>query len=131
MAHMAAGGGLITSGAHYSYRQGPDGRSFAVAGEVGISTAKGQTPQDTLARARQIQAAALAPSDPSGQDYAVAAAAAQMALQAQSELASNRAEALSDSSSNAPHWHGSAARTYRDIAQTSLRPQSPNLNLQA
>lgn len=129
---MAAGGGLITSGAHYSYRQGPDGRSFAVAGEVGISTAKGQTPQDTLARARQIQAAALAPSDPSGQDYAVAAAAAQMALQAQSELASSsRAEALSDSSSNAPHRHGSAARTYRDIAQTSLRPQSPNLNLQA
>ena len=86
-AHMAAGAGLVTSGAHYTTVRGPDGHSYAVAGEVGIDTSQGRTPQDTLLRAQQIQAAALAPAQPSGQDQAVAAAAAQMALQARIEIA--------------------------------------------
>ena len=45
MAHMAAGGGMITSGASYTYERGPDGQSYAVAGEVGIDTSPGKTPQ--------------------------------------------------------------------------------------
>lgn len=122
MAHMAAGAGLITSGARYTYRRGPDGRSFAVGGEVGISVAKGQTPQATLARARQIEAAALAPADPSAQDHAVAASAAHMALQAQVELARQQtedkkdAEADPDGGRETPSGDASAAsRAYRDI----------------
>ncbi|MCL1860196.1 MAG: hypothetical protein FWG52_01500, partial [Proteobacteria bacterium] len=70
-AHMAAGGSLVTSGASFSYETGPDGQRYAVAGEVGIDTSKGRTPEETLARADQIRAAALAPADPSGQDRAV------------------------------------------------------------
>lgn len=84
-AHMSAGGGLITSGAHYTYETGPDGKRYAVGGEVGISLAKGSTPQDTMARAQQIRAAALAPAQPSGQDLAVAAKASQMEMQARME----------------------------------------------
>ncbi len=86
-AHMAAAGGLVTSGASYTYQRGPDGARYAIGGEVGIDTSPGRTPQETLDRATQIQAAALAPAEPSGQDLAVAAKAQQMALQARIEMA--------------------------------------------
>jgi hypothetical protein len=91
-AHMAVGGNLVTSGASYSYETGPDGQRYAVAGEVGISMSKGRTPEETLVRAGQIRAAALAPSDPSPQDRAVAAAAAQMAAAARVEIAQANVE---------------------------------------
>lgn len=84
-AHMAAGAGLVTSSASFTYQKGPDGVNYAIGGEVGISTAPGQTPAETIQRAQQIRAAALAPADPSGQDRAVAAQAAQMEQQAQME----------------------------------------------
>jgi hypothetical protein len=86
-AHMAAGGSLVTSGASFSFETAPDGQRYAVAGEVGIDTSKGRTPEETLVRAQQIRAAALAPADPSGQDRAVAAAASQMAADARAEIA--------------------------------------------
>lgn len=82
---MTAGAGLVTSGASFTYQKGPDGVNYAIGGEVGISTSPGRTPDETIQRAQQIRAAALAPADPSGQDRAVAAQAAQMAQQAQME----------------------------------------------
>jgi hypothetical protein len=86
-AHMAAAGGMATSGASFTYTKGPDGVSYAVGGEVGISTSPGRTPEDTIQRAQTIRAAALAPADPSGQDRAVAAQAAKMEMEARMELA--------------------------------------------
>lgn len=80
-AHQAAGAGLA-GGASYQYQRGPDGRQYAVAGEVSIDLTPGRTPDETVARARQVQAAALAPADPSAQDRAVAARAARMELEA-------------------------------------------------
>lgn len=77
-AHMSAAGSLATSGPTYSYQRGPDGRNYAIGGEVGISMSPGRTPQETIARAERIVAAALAPAEPSGQDRAVAAHAMQM-----------------------------------------------------
>lgn len=87
-AHLSAAGGLATSGANYTYETGPDGRRYAVGGEVGIDVSPGRTPEDTLARAKQIQAAALAPAEPSGADRQIAAQAARMAATARIELAS-------------------------------------------
>jgi murein DD-endopeptidase MepM/ murein hydrolase activator NlpD len=84
---MAVGGGLVTASASYEYETGPDGKRYAVAGEVGISLAKGKTPEETLRRARQIRAAALAPADPSPQDRNVAAIAGQMEMEALREIA--------------------------------------------
>lgn len=84
-AHSAAGAGL-TGGASYEYVRGPDGRQYAVSGEVRIDVSPAQTPEQTIEKARRIQAAALAPADPSPQDRAVAAQAAQMAAQARAEL---------------------------------------------
>lgn len=87
MAHVAAGGSLIRSGASFTYEAGPDGQRYAIGGEVGIDTSPGRTPAETLAKADQIRAAALAPADPSGQDRQVAAMATRMAMQASMELA--------------------------------------------
>jgi hypothetical protein len=86
-AHMAAGGGLVASGASYQYVTGPDGQRYAVAGEVGISTSPGRSPEETMGIAARIRAAALAPADPSPQDRKVAAQAARMQMQAALEAA--------------------------------------------
>ena len=83
-AHKAAGGQYASS-ASYSYRPGPDGRSYIVAGEVQIDMSAGQTPQETIAKMQIVQRAALAPADPSGQDRAVAAAAAAQIAKAQQQ----------------------------------------------
>ncbi|MCI6178335.1 MAG: hypothetical protein MR658_05865 [Campylobacter sp.] len=84
-AHMAAGGGL-TSPASYTYERGPDNKMYAVAGEVGISTSEGNTPQESLNKAQTIRRAALAPADPSPQDLKVAAQAASMEMSARAEI---------------------------------------------
>ncbi|MCP4020279.1 MAG: SprA-related family protein [Desulfobacteraceae bacterium] len=87
MAHVAAGGRYITSGANFSYRRGPDGKSYAVGGEVGIDTAPVPgDPSATIQKMRQIKSAALAPASPSAQDLKIASQASAMATQALSEL---------------------------------------------
>ena len=85
-AHLAAAGGLATSGASFTYQKGPDGVNYAIGGEVGIDVSPGRTPQDTIERAKTVKAAALAPADPSGPDLAVAAKAQQLEQKARTEL---------------------------------------------
>ncbi|EKK2242818.1 hypothetical protein PMB06_000255 [Campylobacter jejuni] len=80
-AHQAAGGGLAGA-ASFTYTRGPDNQMYATAGEVPISMQKGNTPEETIANARQIAAAAMAPADPSPQDYKVAANATKMEFEA-------------------------------------------------
>lgn len=93
-AHMAAGGAHIRGGASYAYEQGPDGRSYAVGGEVGIdvSPVRGN-PQATIQKMQQVRAAALAPAEPSGADRAVAASAGQAEARAREQLADRGAAA--------------------------------------
>ena len=91
-AHLAAAGGLATSGASYTYERGPNGVNYAVGGEVNIDTSPGRTPEETVEKARTIQAAALAPAEPSSQDRNVAARAAQMQQQAQAEISAKQQE---------------------------------------
>ena len=92
-AHKAAGGGLIRGGASYSHQRGPDGKLYAIGGEVSIDTgAVSGDPQATLQKANQISSAALAPAQPSSADQAVAAAAAMMAAEARQAIAAERRE---------------------------------------
>ncbi len=86
-AHIAAGGGIIQGGASFSFETGPDGIQYAIGGEVKIDTSEvSGDPKATLEKAQKIQRAALAPAAPSSQDRAVAAQAAQMAVEARAEL---------------------------------------------
>ena len=85
-AHKAAGGELA-GGASYTFKTGPDGKKYAVAGEVPIAIEKGKTPQETISNMEKVKAAALAPSDPSAQDLKVAATAEAIANQARMEEA--------------------------------------------
>lgn len=85
-AHLAAGGGVVTGGASFSYERGSDGKMYAVGGEVPIDAGKASTPEETVAKARRIVAAAMAPADPSPQDYRVAATALVMEMQAKTEM---------------------------------------------
>lgn len=93
-AHLAAGGAHVTGGASYTYQKGPDGRQYAIGGQVSIDVSA--VPGDaeaTREKARQVRRAALAPGEPSGQDRQVAAKAARLEAQAaQDELAGSPAE---------------------------------------
>ena len=84
-AHQAAGGGM-TGAASYTYQQGPDGKMYAIGGEVSIAMKSGSNPQESIANARQIAAAAMAPANPSPQDYSVATSARVMEMKAQQQL---------------------------------------------
>jgi len=86
-AHLAAAGGIATSGASFEYQKGSDGVQYAVGGEVHIDTSPvSGDPAATLQKADIIRRAAMAPAQPSGQDMQVAASATAMAAQAQAEL---------------------------------------------
>lgn len=104
-AHMAAAGSLAMGGPNYVFQTGPDGRQYAIGGDVKIDTSPGNTPEETARKARQIRAAALAPADPSAQDLKVAASAASMEIEAatkngdKSEKDSKRAQAYGEGSS--------------------------------
>ena len=83
--HLAAAGGLAKGGPRYHYQIGPDGKPYAVGGEVQIDTSPVPgNPEATRNKAEQIRRAALAPGDASGPDLAVAQSAA--AIPGQTDL---------------------------------------------
>jgi len=93
MAHIMAGGQYIIRRANFSYVLGPDGRLYAVGGDVLIDTSPvPDDPEATIRKAQAVRRAALAPSDPSPQDLRVAAEATRMEFEARMELARQRAE---------------------------------------
>jgi hypothetical protein len=86
-AHAAAGG-QYTGAPTFSYESGPDGRQYAVGGEVAIDASPiAGDPQATITKMQIVRSAALAPAKPSGQDRAVAAQADAQRARAQAELA--------------------------------------------
>lgn len=88
-AHKAAAGQYARGGAQFEYETGPDGKRYAVGGEVNIDTSTiSNDPEGSIRKAEQIKRAALAPESPSGQDRKVAADADKMKAEAQKEMIS-------------------------------------------
>lgn len=85
-AHAAAGGSYAGAPS-FSFQRGPDGRNYAIGGEVPIdvSSVPGD-PQATITKMMQVQRAALAPQEPSGPDRSIAAMAASKIVEARAEL---------------------------------------------
>jgi len=86
LAHARVGG-AATGSPTYTFEQGPDGKKYAINGEVSVDlTTVAGDPQATIIKMQKVHAAALAPANPSVQDTRVAANAAQRILEAQSAL---------------------------------------------
>lgn len=87
MAHMAAGGQYVKGGATFQYQRGPDGRRYAVGGEVRIDmSAVPGDPEATAQKMRAVKRAAMAPAMPSSQDRMVATKASRIETEMQLEL---------------------------------------------
>lgn len=85
-AHQAAGG-AYAGAATFGYVRGPDGKSYAVSGQVPINTPATSDPEEAARIAARVLSAATAPGGGlSGQDVAVAA-------RASAEIATNSTRA--------------------------------------
>jgi SprA family protein len=92
-AHLAAAGPYAKGPPSYEYQTGPDGKPYAVGGEVQIDTSEvSGNPQATLTKAQTIKRAATAPANPSAQDRQVAAQASRMEAEARKEIREQRTE---------------------------------------
>lgn len=117
-AHKAAAGSYARGGAQFTTVAGPDGRQYAVGGEVSIDTSPvAGDPEATIQKMDQVARAALAPADPSAQDRAVAAQARQASAQARRDAALDgeenpleRSDAATASRGDvaSPHGHGAS-----------------------
>ena len=130
-AHISAGGRHVRGGASFSYERGPDGKHYAVGGEVQIDTSPvAGDPAATIRKMQAVKRAAMAPAEPSAQDRAVAAAAAR--AEAEARLA-QREQAGQDGSAGPERGDGSLARraldVYQGAAESSRRVSAPLLDL--
>lgn len=102
-AHQGAAGSLAR-GKSFSYQTGPDGKRYAVGGEVriDISPVPGD-PQATIQKMQRVRRAALAPAEPSPQDRAIASQASRQEAQARAELLKETTEGtISEAGTDAP-----------------------------
>lgn len=90
-AHVAAGGRYVVSGPSYELQEGPDGRKYAVGGEVILDmSAIPDDPEATILKMQTIKSAALAPAEPSTQDRMTAAKADGAAAKARQDMIKQR-----------------------------------------
>ncbi len=101
-AHLSAAGQYAKGGASFTLQKGIDGKSYAVAGEVGIDVGKESTPEATITKMQTIKQAALAPASPSGADRRIASQATAKESEARKELLLSRQQELlhADSADN-------------------------------
>lgn len=107
----------------YETVTGPDGREYAVGGSVQIDVSPiPGNPEATIQKAEIVERAALAPAQPSSEDFAVARAAQQLRQQAQAELAEQKQEEQREASegdeSGSSGEVGSATNNTLDLSQT-------------
>lgn len=124
-AHIAAGGSYVRGGARYDYQTGPDGKKYAVGGEVSIDTSAVEgDPQATINKAQVILKAALAPAEPSGQDKAVASQARQMMASARKELMSEKINTNSENTADATTENSTTAANNKNATESSNQESS-------
>ncbi len=86
-AHMRSAGNLAVGGPSFDFKMGPDGRKYAVGGEVNIdSSISFDNPEEAIEKARRVQGSATAPADPSPKDIRVASHARLMETKAHRKI---------------------------------------------
>jgi len=116
----ASVGGSATGSPSYSFEIGPDGKKYAVEGEVSVDlTPVNGDPRATITKMQKVYSAALAPISPSSQDKSIANSAAQQIAQAQSEImAAAKSKNSDDEDSNNAIKAGSGNDFDRHIKKT-------------
>lgn len=132
-AHSAVGG-RYAGAPSYTYTRGPDGKRYAVGGEVGIDVGPvPNDPQATLRKMEIVLRAALAPAEPSAQDLRVAAQAQAQIVQARADLAElQRSAAEQQRAERAAQSEPDEEPAPVDESQESTaqaQPSTPNLDL--
>ncbi|MDT0595152.1 putative metalloprotease CJM1_0395 family protein [Glaciecola petra] len=112
-AHAAVGGQYAGSPS-YTFETGPDGKRYAVGGEVSIDVAEEEKPEDTIQKMQIVRAAALAPAEPSTQDLKVAAEASQKEMKARAEVGQAQ---IQPNKTEAPAEQNTALKTQNSINQ--------------
>lgn len=90
-AHIAASAGLAGAPS-YDYQTGPDGKRYAIGGNVSLRSSGSSDPATALRDAETIKRAATAPADPSSTDRAVAARASADINRLKAEKAAQKRE---------------------------------------
>lgn len=118
----AATGGASTGAPSYEFKIGPDGKKYAVNGEVSVNVSpiKGD-PTATIAKMERVHAAALAPVSPSGQDRRVAAQAIQLSTQAQADLVALQKEESSQTSEKESRVSSKEAEQSKESSEEQSR----------
>ena len=125
-AHMMAGGSLVRGAASFGYATGPDGRLYAVSGEVSIDSSPIQDdPEATISKMQRVISAALAPAQPSGQDREVASSAMKTQVKAQQQATQQNLEKTQDSGES-DSTSGSEAKKSEPEKKAGVSPNTFN-----
>jgi hypothetical protein len=114
-AHAAVGGQYAGSPS-YEYQTGPDGKRYAVGGEVSIDVSEEEKPEDTIQKMKIVRAAALAPAEPSTKDLKVAAEASQKENQARAKVSQQQLSINSQDADSKGYNGGGKAKPYEDVS---------------
>ena len=126
-AHVAASGGLAGTPS-YDYQTGPDGRRYAVGGEVGIRRGGSSNTDQALREAEAVKRGATAPAQPSGQDMAVAARAEadiQRLRAKKAEEAREGMEGRGEGKTEGPESANSGSKAQEARGETDLPASAP------
>lgn len=125
-AHISAGGSSVTGGASFTYQQGPDGKQYAIGGEVPISIGGGSSLEEKIASTVSARSGALAPANPSPADLKIASTAALMESTFRQELAQENKEEIISKATKAYEQYSKPAGNGSENFSTT---EQPNLDL--
>lgn len=134
-AHLTAAGQYAAGGASFSYTTGPNGKRYAIGGEVPIDIGKEKTPEATIQKMRTVRRAALAPASPSSADRSIAVQASDTESQAMKELlkqaempSSNEISVVDRKADGIQESQGSSSSEENNSQESSSSPQISNFS---
>lgn len=126
-AHVSAGG-PYAGATQLQFTTGPDGKRYAVAGEVQIDISAERDPSATIRKMETVKRAATAPADPSPQDMRVAQQAQAAEIQARQELTD---QSSSGAGTGASKTTAASKATVAYGAAASIGKQSSSVSITA
>ncbi len=103
MAHMVSAGPYASGPPSFTYQVGPDGKRYAIGGEVNVDTAPEETPEATILKMQTIRRASVSTTDQSVKDVQVAAQAAMTEMRARAQIRDEHFVPLGKTLENSPY----------------------------